>query len=84
MKNAGTISVSTENVEDGIEIRIRDEGIGIRDEDILHIFEPFYTTRDKGSGLGLAICYKIVEAHSGDIWADSIPGQGASFTKAGK
>ena len=79
MKNGGTISVSTENVEDGIEIRIRDEGIGIRDEDILHIFEPFYTTRDKGSGLGLAICYKIVEAHSGDIWVDSIPGQGTTF-----
>ena len=79
IKNGGTISVSTENVEDGIEIRIRDEGIGIRDEDILHIFEPFYTTRDKGSGLGLAICYKIVEAHSGDIWVDSIPGQGTTF-----
>ena len=79
MKNGGTVSILTENVEDGIEIKIRDEGMGILEEEILHIFEPFYTTRDKGSGLGLAICYKIIEAHDGDIWADSIPGKGATF-----
>ncbi|MBW2109724.1 MAG: two-component sensor histidine kinase, partial [Deltaproteobacteria bacterium] len=46
---------------------------------LLHIFEPFYTTREKGSGLGLSISYKIVEAHKGDIWAQSSPGEGATF-----
>ena len=35
--------------------------------------------RDRGSGLGLAISYKVVEAHKGEIWADSEPGQGTTF-----
>jgi two-component system sensor kinase FixL len=79
MEEGGSITISTTNLPDAVEIRISDEGIGIDRENLLHIFEPFYTTRDKGSGLGLAISYKIVEAHKGDIWADSRPGEGATF-----
>jgi len=79
MENGGTIAISTKKLSNNIEIRISDEGIGIREEDILHIFEPFFTTRDRGSGLGLAISYKVVEAHKGEIWADSEPGQGTTF-----
>ncbi len=79
MDEGGSITISTANLPDAVEIRISDEGIGIDRENLLHIFEPFYTTRDRGSGLGLAISYKIVEAHRGDIWADSRPGEGATF-----
>ena len=79
MEDGGTITISTKKLSDSLEIRISDEGIGIREEDILHIFEPFFTTRDRGSGLGLAISYKVVEAHKGEIWADSVPGQGTTF-----
>jgi two-component system sensor kinase FixL len=79
MTDGGTISVSTETLPDGIEVRIADQGSGIPEEDLEHIFEPFYTTREGGSGLGLSISYKIVEAHGGEIWADSSPGEGTSF-----
>jgi len=79
MDAGGTITITTRNTPDNVEIRIRDEGVGIREEDLLHIFEPFFTTRDRGSGLGLAIAYKVVEAHMGEIWADSEPGEGTTF-----
>ena len=68
MEESGRIYIKTEEYSDGVEIQIRDEGIGISEEDMLRIFEPFYTTRDRGSGLGLAISYKIVEAHGGELW----------------
>ena len=79
MEETGTIVIKTEKWSGGVEIQIRDEGIGISEEDILHIFEPFYTTRDRGSGLGLAISYKIVEAHGGELWAESVKGEGTTF-----
>lgn len=79
MADGGTITISTKKSSNNIEIRISDEGIGISEEDLLHIFEPFFTTRDRGSGLGLAISYKLVEAHKGEICADSEPGQGTTF-----
>ncbi len=79
MGNGGSITISTAGLPGGVEIRISDSGIGIEKEKLLHIFEPFYTTREKGSGLGLSISYKIVEAHKGDIWAQSSPGEGATF-----
>ena len=63
-----------------IEVRISDEGIGIPEENLKQIFEPFYTTRDNGSGLGLSISYKIIEAHDGDISVESQPDKGTTFT----
>jgi signal transduction histidine kinase len=80
MQEGGRIEIGTEQLKDGVKIFIRDEGIGINQEDLDHIFEPFYTTRESGSGLGLSISYKIVEAHNGDIWAETLPGKGTSFT----
>jgi two-component system, LuxR family, sensor kinase FixL len=79
MENAGSINIITQEWSGGVEIQIHDEGIGISEEDILHIFEPFYTTRDRGSGLGLAISYKIVAAHGGEFWAESVKGVGTTF-----
>ncbi|MBW1721792.1 MAG: PAS domain S-box protein [Deltaproteobacteria bacterium] len=79
MNEGGKIAVSTESIPEGVEIRISDEGVGIPEEDLHHIFEPFYTTRERGSGLGLPISYKIVEAHEGDISAVSRPGKGTTF-----
>lgn len=79
MQDGGTISIATEKTDYGVEIRISDEGIGITDEELKHIFEPFYTTRKTGSGLGLSISYKLIEAHNGDISAVSNPGKGTTF-----
>ena len=62
-------------------IRVRDEGEGIKKEDIKHLFEPFFTTKEigKGTGLGLSIAFGIVEEHGGWIDVESEPGQGACF-----
>jgi two-component system sensor kinase FixL len=79
MADGGSISVTTEKLAEGVEIRIRDNGSGISEEDLCHIFEPFYTTRERGYGLGLAISYKIIQAHKGDITAYSLPGEGTTF-----
>ena len=68
------------------EISIEDTGIGIKDEDISKLFEPFqqlessYTKEHEGTGLGLALCRKIVESHGGKIWVESEFGKGSRFT----
>jgi two-component system sensor kinase FixL len=79
MENGGAIKISTGEWSNGVEISIQDEGSGMSEEELLEVFEPFYTTREKGSGLGLSISYKIVEAHKGEIRATSIPGGGTTF-----
>ena len=79
MTNGGRISISTKEHPQGVEIQISDEGIGISEVDLDHIFEPFYTTRETGSGLGLSISYKIIEAHKGEIGASSTPDEGTTF-----
>jgi two-component system, NtrC family, sensor kinase len=63
-----------------VELIIRDDGVGISDEHLAHIFEPFYTTKESGgSGLGLAISENIIERHGGTIEVHSVVGQGTTF-----
>jgi PAS domain S-box-containing protein len=61
-------------------ISFKDNGKGILPEDMSHIFEPFYTTKDAGSGLGLSICYEIVKNFNGQISVESQSGEGSTFT----
>ncbi|MBN1102737.1 MAG: PAS domain S-box protein [Deltaproteobacteria bacterium] len=79
MADGGRITISMARVPTGVEIRISDHGVGIPEDQLRHVFEPFYTTREKGLGLGLAISYKIIEAHGGEISAESEPGKGTTF-----
>ncbi len=60
-------------------IAVADDGPGITPEMQKKIFTPFFTTREEGSGLGLAIVKKIVEAHRGRVWVESLPQKGATF-----
>jgi signal transduction histidine kinase len=61
---------------------VRDTGVGIPEDTLSRIFEPFYTTKEvgKGTGLGLAIAYGIVQEHGGQIIASNHPDGGAVFT----
>src|SRR5438445_986858 len=60
-------------------VRVRDNGCGIPADKLDHIFNPFFTTKDKGTGLGMAIAKKIVEAHEGTIDVVSEAGRGSEF-----
>lgn len=83
MPEGGILKVHTrDGGRDVVEIVIKDNGIGIKEEDLPHIFEPFYTTKKdgKGVGLGLSVVYGIVERHGGLITVDSKLGEGTTFT----
>jgi two-component system nitrogen regulation sensor histidine kinase GlnL len=60
-------------------VDIEDGGPGIKEEDLPHIFSPFFTTKGNGTGLGLAICYRIIKEHGGLIRVESREGSGAVF-----
>jgi two-component system, NtrC family, sensor kinase len=78
-----TLKVSTRDLGDAVEIRVRDNGIGIPPEIKDKLFQPFFTTKPtgEGTGLGLSISYDIVtEQHGGRITVDSRPGEFTEFT----
>ena len=77
------VSVSTQRVENGVFIRVRDNGIGIPPEIIDKIFHPFFTTKPpgEGTGLGLSLSYDIVtKGHGGSLTVNSVAGQYSEFT----
>jgi signal transduction histidine kinase len=80
-EKTGTITVSVQKCENTVwKISISDTGIGIDEDEMEKIFEPFYTTKSKGTGLGLAVCKEIAERHNGQIVVQSTKGKGATFT----
>src|SRR6185369_12570733 len=66
-----------------LHILFKDSGVGIPEEILPRIFDPYFTTKDmgcqKGMGLGLALCHSIIKHHHGHIYAESKPGEGARF-----
>lgn len=79
----GTISISAVEQPESVEILVKDSGVGMSPEHLPHLFERFYkvdrSRRDGGTGLGLAIVKEIVEAHGGQVWAESKEGEGSTF-----
>lgn len=82
----GKIVISIHENKQVIEVKIHNNGKGIKKEDLEVIFDKFYQSRNQnvkkpvGSGLGLAICKKIIEHHKGKIWAEDNVVDGATFT----
>jgi len=77
----GNLSIKTEKIDKAIRISFKDDGPGIKAEDLEKIFNPFFTTRKvgEGTGLGLSICHGIITEHSGRLYAQSEPAKGATF-----
>ena len=78
------IEISLSKQEKNMQIQLADNGIGIKKEDLKHIFERLYKCdrewTEKGSGLGLSIVHQLVEKMSGTITAESVHGKGTKFT----
>ncbi len=80
-RTGGIIEVGGEGEDEMVRLWVRDDGPGISEKDLPHIFDKFYTnTRGhRGSGLGLAIAREIVETHGGRIWVETKEGEGCTF-----
>lgn len=84
----GTVSIRAWSEEEWVKITVRDEGIGIPEEHLGHIFERFYqvdgstTRRFGGMGIGLSLVWEIMQAHQGSVSVESTEGKGSTFTLA--
>lgn len=85
--NKGFVKVSAQNETKSVILSITDSGIGIKEEDMKNLFQRFSRAQsimgnfsEEGMGLGLYIARLVIEGHGGKIWADSIPGQGSTFS----
>jgi len=82
MPQGGPLILSGRNSEEGqwVELSIRDSGVGISEEDLNRLFDPFFSTKEGGIGLGLSITHRIIDQHHGKIEVASKPGEGTVFT----
>jgi signal transduction histidine kinase len=85
MKSAngrGNLLIKTEKVENAVHISFEDDGPGIAEANLIHLFDPFFSTREvgQGIGLGLSVCYGIITEHNGQIYVKSHLGKGSVFT----
>jgi len=78
----GNLLIKTTLISDTIQISFTDDGPGITEANLTHLFDPFFSTRGvgHGTGLGLSVCYGIINEHNGQIYVQSQPGKGAVFT----
>jgi two-component system sensor histidine kinase FlrB len=81
--NDGEITIYVDQIthenEDFIEISVEDNGVGIAKDEMAKVLTPFFTTRSSGTGLGLAVVKSIAKAHHGEVWFDSVEGEGSTF-----
>jgi len=75
----GVVRIGVTEQDEMMCLRISDAGPGIGPEDLLRVFQPFYSTKLRGFGLGLAACKQIVDAHGGKMEVESSPGNGTTF-----
>jgi signal transduction histidine kinase len=78
----GLLNITSSGAGNAVQVIFADDGPGISSENVSHIFDPFFTTKEmgRGTGLGLSISYGVIREHNGNIYADSKPGLGATFT----
>lgn len=79
MEDGGTLTIEAKRENKYINVYFKDTGIGMTEEEVKNIFNPYYTTKAKGTGLGLTISNGIVELHDGAIEVHSKKGEGTTF-----
>lgn len=79
MPNGGDIIVRVAIADGQVQISIQDTGVGIPEDKLKKIGEPFYTTKKNGNGLGLMVSYKIIESHNGTVYIESELNKGTTF-----
>ena len=79
MPDGGVAKLEASRYDDGIRIQVHDEGAGISEEEREHVFDLFYTTKERGTGLGLPLTQQIVVAHGGRIACRPRHPQGTTF-----
>jgi signal transduction histidine kinase len=79
MSGGGKLIIKTEGTDTDIQIGVYDTGIGIPEENLSKIFEPYFTTKETGSGLGLTLVFKIIKEHKGEVTVKSREGAGSCF-----
>ncbi len=79
MPEGGKITISTSSDEESAIIEVQDTGIGMPEEVLENMFNPFYTNRQGGTGLGMAVTQKIIQEHEGKIEVESNVGEGTLF-----
>lgn len=82
VESSGEITISTDEFDGKVRVRVTDNGSGIKTEDLDKLFDPFFTTKavGEGTGLGLSISFGIIEDHGGEILVSSEEGKGTTFT----
>jgi len=80
MPEGGLLTVDVSRSAGSVLVKFTDMGVGIPEEDLGKVFQPFFSTRSKGMGLGLSACKRIVEAHGGEIVVESWVGEGTRVT----
>lgn len=78
--SGGNLAVKITPANGNVAIEVSDTGIGIPSENLVKVFEPYFSTKETGTGLGLAIVQKIVDLHNGTIDVESTEGEGTKFT----
>jgi len=73
------VTVRARHVGATVEVTVSDTGHGIPADKLLHVFEPFFSSKPKGLGMGLAISRSIIEAHEGRLRAENNEAGGATF-----
>ncbi|WP_026584936.1 PAS domain S-box protein [Bacillus sp. J33] len=79
MPDGGDITVRASIMDSQVQISIQDTGVGIPEEKLKNIGEPFYTTKQNGNGLGLMVSFKIIESHNGKVYIESELNKGTTF-----
>lgn len=79
MPSGGTLGVKTCGADGALRLEVSDTGVGMTEEQLGNIFEPFYSTKSQGLGLGMPYVKKVVEEHRGTIEVESRPAEGTTI-----